>query len=102
MEMARPRAVGVRREGAPAPLIIFEAADRSNDRMKSGRAKRLAPFQGHFSFEIFDVAADAGDCGELVPGSENYGDVFGFQIARYSRAIAAVAVADIVHMQVEM
>src|SRR5205823_2292671 len=50
---------------APPPLIIFEAADRSNDRMKSGRAKRLAPFQGHLSFEIFDVAADAGDCGEL-------------------------------------
>ena len=66
------------------------------------RVKFLAPFQCYFSFEILYVAADAGDCGELVPGSENYGDVFGFQIARYTRAIAVGGVTDVVHMQVEM
>jgi len=59
-------------------------------------------FQSYFGFEVFKVAPDARDSGELVARSENHGDILGFQIAGYTRAIVTVAVADIMHMEIEM
>src|SRR5437764_11897049 len=68
----------------------------------SGRAKCLPAFQSYFGFEVFNVTPDARDSGELVARSENHGDIFGFQIAGYTRAIVTVAVTDIMHMEIEM
>src|SRR5947209_13365779 len=68
----------------------------------SGRAKCLPAFQSYFGFEVVKVATDARDSGELVARSENHRDIFGFQIAGYTRAIVTVAVADIMHMEIEM